>query len=74
MKKRFLVAGFLATLLLTAAPQLLDAQSNARNGAFAQETRSGTLFRVPLIVDEKSPVNVVKPASGPNPYNAGEAI
>lgn len=74
MKKRFLVAGFLATLLLTAAPQLLDAQSNARNGAFAQETRSGTPFRAPLIVDEKAPVNVVKPASGPNPYNAGYVV
>ena len=74
MKKRFVAAGVLAALALTAAPQLPDALSNARNVASAQETRAATPFRAPLVVDEKAPVNLVKPASGPNPYSDGFVV
>ena len=70
MQKRFLVAGLLATLVLTAAPQVVRAQCRPRPTSSAN-TSAGTPFRVPLTVDENDPANVVKPASGPNPYSGG---
>ncbi len=70
MKKRFLVTGLLATLVLIAAPQVVRAQYRPRPASSAK-TSAGAPFRVPLTVDENGPVNVVKPASGPNPYSGG---